>query len=69
VEYSVGFPTKNHAATSAITKLPERAWTPALAADRRTMTRIPVGQRDRSNKTGEFGDVSAVADLTCRPRT
>lgn len=33
VEYSVGFPTKNAAVTSAITRLPERAWTPALAAD------------------------------------
>jgi hypothetical protein len=33
VEYSVGFPTKNNAVTSAITKLPDAAWTAALAAD------------------------------------
>ena len=33
VEYSVGFPTKNTAVTSAITRLPARAWTPAVAAD------------------------------------
>jgi hypothetical protein len=33
VEYSVGFPTKNNAVTSAITKLPDTAWTAALAAD------------------------------------
>jgi hypothetical protein len=33
VEYSVGFPTKNTAVTSAITRLPERVWTPAVAAD------------------------------------
>jgi DDE family transposase len=32
-EYSVGFPTKNTALTSAITRLPEQAWTPALDAD------------------------------------
>jgi hypothetical protein len=32
VEYSVGFPTKNAALTSAITKLPSRAWTPAITA-------------------------------------
>ena len=33
VEYSVGFPTKNSAVTSAITKLPDGGWIPALAAD------------------------------------
>jgi Transposase DDE domain group 1 len=33
VEYSVGFPTKNNAVTSTITKLPDTAWTAALAAD------------------------------------
>jgi DDE family transposase len=32
LEYSVGFPTKNVALTSAITTVPERAWTPALDA-------------------------------------
>ncbi len=32
IEYSVGFPTKNAALTSAITKLPSRAWTPAITA-------------------------------------
>jgi hypothetical protein len=33
VEYSVGFPAKNAAVTSAIARLPARAWTPAVAAD------------------------------------
>jgi hypothetical protein len=33
LEYSVGFPTKNTALTSAITAIPEQAWTPAVAAD------------------------------------
>jgi DDE family transposase len=33
LEYSVGFPTKNMALTSAIGRLPEQAWTPALTAD------------------------------------
>jgi hypothetical protein len=33
LEYSVGFPTKNTALTSAITTVPKRAWTPAVAAD------------------------------------
>ena len=33
LEYSVGFPTKNIALTSAISTVPERAWTPALDAD------------------------------------
>jgi hypothetical protein len=33
VEYSVGFPTKNTPLTSALTRLPGRAWTPALDAD------------------------------------
>ena len=33
LEYSVGFPTKNMALTSAITQLPEAAWTSAVAAD------------------------------------
>ena len=33
MEYSVGFPTKNTALTSAITTIPERAWTPAINAD------------------------------------
>jgi Transposase DDE domain group 1 len=33
LEYSVGFPTKNTALTSAITAIPERAWKPAVAAD------------------------------------
>jgi hypothetical protein len=32
LEYSVGFPTKNVALTSAITTVPEWAWTPALDA-------------------------------------
>jgi hypothetical protein len=32
VEYSVGFRTKNAALTSAISRLPQRAWTPALTA-------------------------------------
>ena len=33
LEYSVGFPTKNTALTSAIATVPERAWTPAVTAD------------------------------------
>ena len=33
LEYSVGFPTKNMALTSAIGRLPERAWAPAVTAD------------------------------------
>jgi Transposase DDE domain group 1 len=33
LEYSVGFPTKTMALTSAITAVPERAWTPAITAD------------------------------------
>jgi hypothetical protein len=33
LEYSVGFPTKNTALTSAITAVPDRAWTPAVTAD------------------------------------
>ena len=33
LEYSIGFPTKNMALTSAITLIPERAWTPAITAD------------------------------------
>ena len=33
LEYSVGFPTKNTALTSAITTIPERVWTPAIASD------------------------------------
>jgi hypothetical protein len=33
VEYSVGFPTKNTVVTSAISRLPERVWTPAVSAD------------------------------------
>jgi hypothetical protein len=33
VEYSVGFGTKHHALTSAITAIPERVWTPAVDAD------------------------------------
>ena len=33
LEYSIGFPTKNTALTSAITAIPERAWKPAVAAD------------------------------------
>jgi hypothetical protein len=33
LEYSVGFSTKNTALTSAITTIPERAWTPAITAD------------------------------------
>jgi hypothetical protein len=32
VEYSVGFQTKNAAVTSAITRLPARAWTPAVTS-------------------------------------
>ena len=33
LEYSVGFPTKNTALTSAITTIPERVWTPAVTSD------------------------------------
>jgi Transposase DDE domain group 1 len=33
VEYSIGFPTKNTAVTSAITRLPAKVWTPAVTAD------------------------------------
>jgi hypothetical protein len=33
VEYSVGFPTKNAAVTSAIARLPATVWTPAVTAD------------------------------------
>jgi len=33
LEYSVGFPTKNTALTSAITTIPERVWTAAVTAD------------------------------------
>ena len=33
VEYSVGFGTKNHALTSAITAIPEQVWTPAVDAN------------------------------------
>ena len=33
LEYSVGFPTKNTALTSAITTIPEQVWTPAITAD------------------------------------
>ena len=33
LEYSVGFPTKNTALTSAIATVLERAWTPAVTAD------------------------------------
>ena len=33
VEYSVGFPTKNTAVTSAIARLPTKVWTPAVTAD------------------------------------
>jgi Transposase DDE domain group 1 len=33
LEYSVGFPTKNTALTSAITTNPERVWTPAITTD------------------------------------
>jgi hypothetical protein len=33
LEYSVGFPTKNTALTSAIIAVPERAWTPAVTAE------------------------------------
>jgi hypothetical protein len=33
LEYSVGFPTKNTALTSAITTIPERVWTPAITSD------------------------------------
>ena len=32
VEYSIGFPTKNAAVTSAIARLPARAWTPAVTS-------------------------------------
>jgi hypothetical protein len=32
MEYSVGFPTKNAAVTSAIARLPARAWTPAVTS-------------------------------------
>jgi hypothetical protein len=33
VEYSIGFPTKNTAVSSAITRLPAKVWTPAVTAD------------------------------------
>jgi hypothetical protein len=33
MEYSVGFPTKNTALTSAISRVPKRTWTPALTPD------------------------------------
>ena len=33
LEYSIGFPTKNMALASAITLIPERAWTPAITTD------------------------------------
>ena len=33
MEYSVGFPTKNTAVTSAIARLPAKVWTPAVTAD------------------------------------
>ena len=33
LDYSVGFPTKNTALTSAITTIPERVSTPAITAD------------------------------------
>jgi hypothetical protein len=33
LEYSVGFPTKNTALTSAITTIPEHMWTPAITTD------------------------------------
>jgi len=33
LEYSVGFPTKNTALTSAITTIPERVWTAAVTTD------------------------------------
>ena len=33
LEYSIGFPTKNTALTSAIITIPEQAWTPAITAD------------------------------------
>jgi Transposase DDE domain group 1 len=33
LEYSIGFPTKNTALTSAITTIPEQARTPAITAD------------------------------------
>jgi len=33
LEYSVGFPTKNTALTSAITTIPEPVWTPAITTD------------------------------------
>jgi hypothetical protein len=59
LEYSVGFPAKTMALTSAITAVPERAWTPAVTADGEPrdgadvaevtglldMSRWPVGMR------------------------
>jgi hypothetical protein len=33
LEYSVGFPTKNTALSSAITSIPEPVWTPAITTD------------------------------------
>ena len=48
VEYSVGFPTKNTAVTSAIARLPARAWTPALTAD---------------GEVREHADVAEITDL------
>jgi hypothetical protein len=44
VEDPLGFPAKNNAVTAAITRLPERVWTAALAA--------PGGVRDRAEVTG-----------------
>ena len=48
VEYSVGFPTKNTALTSAITQIPAQAWTPAVTAD---------------GEVREHADVAEVTDL------
>jgi Transposase DDE domain group 1 len=55
VEYSVGFPTKNAALTSAISRVPKRAWTPALTAD------------GEIREHAEVAEVTGLLDLTGWP--
>jgi hypothetical protein len=55
VEYSVGFPTKNAALTSAISRLPTRAWTPALTAE------------GEVREHAEVAEVTGLLDLTGWP--
>jgi Transposase DDE domain group 1 len=52
MEYSVGFPTKNAALTSAISRLPKRAWTPALTADGEIREHAEVAEVTRLDLTG-----------------